>query len=321
MYTYSRVRATFHLCCFELQALSGRSKDAHWLDSQVQPHEGLDDDDNDCNDHDLKIVDTWNISEVDHFSVSKSGTLGVACFPYLRVILPGTTKVSQVLESNLEKSFFSTFVNIANKEHLAVAYSSNIRLWDFKRDEIKNVYEHDTVEKNAFTKICVIDDRTVAFATLDYSQDISHRIYILNINATIWSLGSVLMVQGRSIIRDLCCIKALDGSPLLALCRPEDQLVQAVELVGGRTRWESGKELMGEKCLPYGVSVDKQNMVFVADSSQHKIHLLSADDGLIYMSINVRRYGINRPVNVRVLGQYIYVGHWQKDTTQINKFA
>ena len=289
------------------------------MDSQVRLNGGRDGDDNGDDEHDLQIVKTWNARGLDHFSVSKSGALGIACissFPYLSVIPPGKTEVSHILESNAEKYSSSTFVNIENKEYLAMAYSSSIRLWDFENDTIKTVYPLEADGK----KLCVIDDRTMACATFDFLQDGLHRIYIININAAVWSLGNTILVEGGSAIRDLCFIKASDGSSLLVLCRPERQMVQAMELVGGRIRWGSGKEQMGEKWYPYSVSVDTDNMVFVADSWQHNMHLLSADDGVVYMSINLRLYGIVKPSNVRVLDQNIYVGYRdKKDRTQISK--
>ena len=113
---------------------------AHWLDSQVRLTQGRDGDDSCDDEHDLKVVETWNIRGLDHFSVSKSGTLGVASFPYLSVIPPGKTEVSHILESNAGKYFSSTFVSIENKEYLAMAYSSSIRLWDIENDTTKTVY-------------------------------------------------------------------------------------------------------------------------------------------------------------------------------------
>ena len=298
--------------------LSARGKVEHWLDSQVQLNGGRDGGDNCEDDHNLKVVETWNIRGLDHFSVSKSGALGIASFPYLSVIPSGKIEVSHILESNAEKYFSSTFVSIEDKEYLAMAYSSSIRLWDIENDTTKTVYTLEACDK----KLCVIDDRTMACATFDFLQDGLHRIYIININAAVWSLGSTILVEGGSPIRDLCFNKASDGSPLLVLCRPESQMVHAVELVGGRRRWENGKEQMGEKWYPYSVSVDTKNNVFVADSSQHKIHVLSADDGLLYMSINLRPHGITKPTIVRVLDENIYVGYWDRqDRTQISKIC
>ena len=292
---------------------------AHWLDSLVRLNAGHDVDDNDDDEQDLKVVGTWDISDVDHFSVSKSGALGIASFQNLKVIPPGNTDVSQVSESTAEKFFSSTFVSFENKEYLAMAYSSTICLWDFENGATKTVYALEADDKKAFKKLCVIDDITMACVTFDF-LDGSHRIDIINISTAIWRHGSIIFVEGSGPIRDLCSVKDSDGCPLLILCRPECKMVQAMELVGGRTRWESDKGQMGEKCLPYSVSVDEENMVFVADSSQHKIHLLSADDGVIYMSINLRLHGITKPSNVRVLDQNIYVGYRDRqDRTKISK--
>ena len=279
---------------------------AHWLDSQVRLN--------------LRVVDSWNARGLDHFSVSKSGTLGVASFPYLSVILPGARRVSRILESNANKYFSSTFVNIENKEYLAMAYSSSIRLWDFENGTTQTIYP---LVEAGDKKLCVIDNRTMACATFDVSPDGFHRIYIINIiSAATWSLGSVIYVEGSGPIRDLCSVKDSDGCPLLILCRPEYKMVQAMELVGGRIRWDSDKEQMGEKCFPYSVSVDTENMVFVADSWQHKVHLLFADDGLLYMSINLRLHEIINPTIVRVQDQSIYVGHWDRQNrTQISKLC
>ena len=79
----------------------------------------------------------------------------------------------------------------------------------------------------------------------------------------------------------MCYTKAVDGTPCLFLCIPLDPRIMSVEMIGGRTRWEVGKEQMGEKLRPLSICTDDKDTIYVADFSQRKIHLLSASDGSV----------------------------------------
>ena len=86
--------------------------------------------------------------------------------------------------------------------------------------------------------------------------------------------------------------------------------VMAVEIVGGKTRWEVGKEQMGEEFKPYSICTDDDNTVYVTDFKQQMIHLLSAEDGSFIRSIDTHHYGMWNLVAVRFHHQHLYVEHY-----------
>ena len=81
-------------------------------------------------------------------------------------------------------------------------------------------------------------------------------------------------------------------------------------MVGGKTRWEVGKEQMGEKFDPWSICTDEGNAVYVADFGQIKIHLLSTEDGSVITSIDAGHYEIWNLVAVRFHHQHLYVEYY-----------
>ena len=105
------------------------------------------------------------------------------------------------------------------------------------------------------------------------------------------------------------CYVEVEGTPCLLLCVPWAHHVMAVEMVGGKTRWEVGKEQMGEKFRPWSICTDENNTAYVADFGQDKIHLLSATDGTLIKLFDCRNYDIYNIFCVRFHDQHLYVEH------------
>ena len=85
----------------------------------------------------------------------------------------------------------------------------------------------------------------------------------------------------------------------------------AVEMIGGKTRWEVGKEQIGEKFRPYSICTDQHENVYVADLGQNKIYLLSASDGTVLKQFDGRNFGIRDLFTVRFHDQHLCVEHYQ----------
>ena len=121
----------------------------------------------------------------------------------------------------------------------------------------------------------------------------------------------------------MCYIKTLDGTSCLILCCPYDECVQAVEMIGGQVRWQTGVEQMGAKCYPWSICTDGDNIVYVADPLQRKLHLLAIEDGAAIRCISLRQLGVEFPLYVRAHDGYIYIGHEDRNRKklQISKFA
>ena len=93
----------------------------------------------------------------------------------------------------------------------------------------------------------------------------------------------------------------------------------------GNTLEHIDKEKLGEECHPVSVCTDRENNVYIADYYQHKLHVLSAEDGTVLSRINLDPYGIVFPVCVRISNDFIYyVSHANINDTekcQIRKLA
>ena len=102
------------------------------------------------------------------------------------------------------------------------------------------------------------------------------------------------------------------GTPCLLLCLPGDNRIMAVEMIGGRTRWEAGTKQMGNKFKPYSnLHGLKNDCVYVADHGQNKIHLLSATDGTVIKRFDPGNLSIRNIFSVRFHDQHLYVEHVQ----------
>ena len=311
--------------------LSGHSKVEDWLLwrqrlQQRQEFHG------DADEHEaLKLLETRDLTHIrgtvyaNQFVASDAGAITIASYgkPSLSVIYPDVSKPPRVL-SNEKDNGSLIWMKIDDKEFIAVVWKdSSIRLWDVEKATSEVVYKMDSNE-HKHTSLCSIDDRTVAYGGAYPSEDDINNIHILNTDTKPWSLGNVLMVEGVKVILDMCHLVADDDTHCLLLCCPYEHRVQAVELIGGRVRWRTDKQQMGEETLPWSICTDQvSGVVYVADNHLHKLHLLASEDGSVLTSVNLLRYDIVSPSCVSFSDGDVFVGHVDKNwkISQISRFV
>ena len=93
--------------------------------------------------------------------------------------------------------------------------------------------------------LCAIDERSVACVAEQPGLDGYSKIYTLNTGPEKFNLSSTLRVKAGRGITDICFVKTTDGTPCLLLSFPWNFLVQLVEMVGGKVRWQVDKQQMG----------------------------------------------------------------------------
>ena len=308
-----------------LQVLQIEKKVEHWLSHQHDVTSGDDV-------QPWKLITAWNVDHVklgskvygsNRFSILESGGVAISCFenPSLSVMYPDTDKPPIVL-SNDTIYHSATFVNISGKEYLGAACNKDgcLYLWDTESNTPKNFFDPMLPKDQLFKTmtICKLRDNTIGYGEVHASPDGSRRVFILKADTEELSLSSTLRLFTPDNVYDVCYTEVEDGTPCLLMCVPYDHRIMAVEMVGGKTRWEVGKEQMGEKFLPCSICTDDDNTVYVADYNQNMIHLLSAEDGSVVTSINLRYYRIVNPFAVRFHNQCLYVEHYRNPG---NKYA
>ena len=312
------------------QVLQPQTKVGHWLSEQHDLPSGEDD-------QTPKLVATWDLLHMktkegrvylgNSFSISESGTIGISCHekPSLSVVYPNTDKAIVIL-SDSKVYYSATFVKVFGKEYLAAVCVDDgcLYLWDTESEILKKVFDPKLPSEQRYKdmNICTIDESTIGYGEVWASPDGSRRVFILKTDTDELTLSSTLRLFTPNIILDMCYTEAEGGTPCLLLCVPSAHRIMAVEMVGGKTRWEAGKEQMGEKFYPCSICTDEDNTVYVADFEQIMIHLLSPEDGSIITSIDGRHYGIVNPVAVRIHGQQLYIEHYRypSDKYAISKF-
>ena len=300
-----------------------------WLSQQHQVKAGNGDDEP------LKLVDTWSLDHVEtrednkfnpgnSFSISESGMFGISCMenPSLSVMYPGTD--TPVLSKG--KIYRSTaFVQVSGKEYLAASYIDDgcLYLWDIESKTSKKVFDPKLPSEQFYKvmNIFKINDNTIGYGEEQTSPDGSRRIFILKTDTEELTLSSTLRLFTHNIISDICYTEVEGGTPCLLLCMPLAQRIMAVEMIGGKTRWEAGKEEMGEKFEPYSICTDQNNCAYVADFGQYKIHLLSTSDGSTLKLFKPENFGVWNIFAVRFQDQHLYVEHKIHDSKYaISKF-
>ena len=225
---------------------------------------------------------------------------------------PGTDKPPVILSNNtIYRS--ATFVEVSGQEYLAAASTENgcLYLFDTESKTSKNVFDTKLPKNRQYKRmnICKLRDNMIGYGEALASPDGSRRVFILNTNTGELTLSSTLRLFTLKNIFDMCYMEVDSGTACLLLCVPNGHRIMAVEMVGGRTRWEAGKEQMGVDCMPWSVCTDDDNTIYVADYKQNIIHLLSAEDGSVVTSISLPHYGIANPFAVRFHDQCLYVKH------------
>ena len=268
----------------------------------------------------MSIDTTFAVSEM-------SGSVGISSLaekPSVSVIFPGTDKPAHFLSRN-EKYTSSLFLTISGEEFLVAASRCRIQIWSLAKDTSAEMYKF---EETGFWRLCKIDERTVACVGLDPSSDGFSKVCILNTGSQKFNLSGTLQVKPGGTITDMCHMKTADGTPCLLLSFPRDNVVECVEMVGGRVRWQVDKKQIGGSSgmrtsfRPWSICTDG-NTVFIVDPFPGKLHLLSVEDGSVLTSNTLHQFGIDLPCCVCLHGNYLLIGHLNKtkDTYCISKFT
>ena len=312
-----------------IQVLQIEKKVGHWLSHQHYVTSGDDV-------QPWKLIATWNVDHVklgsgfyaaNRFSVSESGGVAFSCDekPSLSVMYPDTDKPPIVLSTDTIYHS-ATFVKISGKEYLATACNKDgcLYLWDTESKTSKKVFDPELPwdQVYRYMNICKLRDNTIGYAEAYASPDGSRRVFILKTDKEKVTLSATLWLFTPDNIWDMCYTEVDGGTPCLLLCVPYAHRIMAVEMIGGKTRWEAGKGQMGEKFFPLSTCTDDDNTVYVTDYSQNMIHLLSAEDGSVVTSIILSHYRIAHLFVVRCHDQCLYVKHYCKTVKKyaINKF-
>ena len=257
------------------------------------------------------------------FSVAESGAIGVSCEenPSLSVIYPDTGKPPIVLSDT--KAFrLNTFLQVSGKEYLAAACDEDgcLYLWDIESKTSRKVFDPKLPWDGRYKEMNVfkIGGTTIGYGEVDALSDGSRRVFVLQTDTEELALTSTLRLFTPDYISDMCYMEVDGGTPCLLLCFPHGHCIMAVEMIGGKTRWEAGKEQMGEKFEPWSICSDDDNTVYVADYWEDRICLLSAEDGSVIKSIDARHYRIENLIAVRFQDQHLYIEHY---TTPRYKYA
>ena len=198
----------------------------------------------------------------------------------------------------------------ADREFLVtLSDDENLYLWDISKGTSTKKFDpkmHESKFKGK-SQIFVIDDKTIGYAKTPSNK--CFRVFFINTEEDTqgqWPCTTLILSTNVRFISDMCYIKMSDGTPCLLLCSYFDHCVQAVEMMGGKIRWEKGEQQMG---LPLSICTDKDNTVYVIAFVLSRLHILSGEDGSVIRSINLRSYGVRFPRCVRVHDKYLHVMH------------
>ena len=279
----------------------------------------------------LNLFETLNVKHIEvqrperfmltTFAMSQqSDSIGIASAlakPSLSVMYHGTDKPPLILSR--DDLFTATVViTISAEEYLAATFKESIHLRNLATNTSRVVFKF--MERDDW-RLCVINERTVACVAEQPGVDGYSKIYTLNTGSEKFNLSSTLRVKAGRGITDICFVKTADGTSCLILCKPLPGLIESVEMVGRKVRWQLGMQQMGTSFNPWSICTDGI-IIFVADAGSIKLHLLSVNDGSVVTSINLYRFGIYLPTCVRLQGELLYVGHKeQKERYCITKFA
>ena len=290
----------------------------------------------------LRFVETFDqttgdVQSMNSFAVSSDGSIGITSQPSLSenpdeeggewekspsvsVIYPGIGKPSVILSD--DKEFWSSVFmrNEANLLAATCSHDNSIHLWDVEKGTSSVVYKFQSdVEERKI--LCLIDDKTVACRDVGRPVDGVHHVEILSTATEPWSLKTTVRINSVKDIYNMCYMQTVDGTACLLLCSPRDHMVQAVEVIGGHVRWDSGKQQQMKR--PLSVCTDAANTVYVADFVENKLFFLNSEDGSIFSYVNLAQYDFVRPFCVCVHDEHLYVGHLdeKEEKPRISKFT
>ena len=258
----------------------------------------------------LNLIETIKVNHIEidqifgggfftKFTVSKSsGAIGIASRrdkPSLSIMYPGSDKPPLVL-SRKDEYGSALFITISGQEYLAAASRDDICLWNLENNSSNVVYKFNEQKD---WHLCLIDETTVASVAQYTSSDGFNSIYILKTDDDMWTLSSTHLVKMNASVVEMYCMKTTDGTPCLLLSFPVNKLIQCLELVGGKIRWQVDEEQTGEAFVPWSICTDGST-VLAADAFQNRLHLMSVNDGSFLSSINLSPFGVLLPGCVRL---------------------
>ena len=290
-----------------------------WLSQQHQVKAGNGDDEP------LKLVETWNLDHVqirednklyatNRFSISDSGAIGISRIenPSLSVMYPNTDKAPVILSDKTEYHS-ATYVKISGKEYLAAACKEDrcLYLWDMESKTSNKVFDPNLSSEQRYKDMIIfmIDDNTIGYGEAHVSPDGSRRVFILKTDTGEMTLSSTLRLFTPDHIYDICYTEVEGDTACLLLCVPWARRVMAVEMIGGRTRWEVGIQQMGKSFYPSSICTDQNDCAYVADFGQSKIDVLSTADGAVIKRFDGKYYGLFDLFAVRFHDEHLYVEH------------
>ena len=269
----------------------------------------------------LKLLETMTIKHGrlnTKFTVSKlSGSVGIAFSDSLSIMYPDTNKPPLILSKDGGVHTAALFITISDQEYLAAASEDHIHIWNLERNTSSVAYKF---QESGRWHSCVIDERTVAcVAEQTSSGHHFSKIYILNTDTEKFNLNNTMRMRADGIISDICYVKTTDGTPCLILSAIQPSRIQCMEIVGGKIRWQVDTQFE-RSFFPLGIFTDGST-VFVANTSQNVLHLLSLEDGSVLTSINLSPFSFLSSC-VRTQGEHLYVGYLndKMHTCCISKF-
>ena len=123
------------------------------------------------------------------------------------------------------------------------------------------------------------------------------------------TFSSTLRLFTPDHIYDICYTEVGGDTACLLLCVPWARRVMAVEMIGGRTRWEVGNQQMGKSFYASSICTDQNDYAYVADFGQSKVHVLSATDGTVIKRLDGKYYCLFDLFTVRFHDQHLFVEH------------
>ena len=271
----------------------------------------------------VQLVNTWTLDHVqadptsanvsNSFTVSDSGVIGISCVesPSLSVMYPDTDKPPVIL-SNTATYSSATFVKVSKKEYLAASCNEDscLYLWDIESKTSKKVFGQKlpSEQRSNYMNIFEINGNSIGYGEATAAPDGSRSVFILKKDPVEMIPSGILRLFTPNDIWDMCYISLQDLTACLLLCMPSGPRVMMVEMDDGRTRWEVGKQQMGEEFYPGSICTDDNDTIYVADYGQDKIHLLSATDGTVIKWFDLFYFlQIQNIFTVRFHDQHLYI--------------
>ena len=283
----------------------------------------------------LKHVESWHLDHIwneksiihfdNRFTISESGAIGISSEeqPRLSIIYPDTQKPPLILTTN-KSHRFATFIKSFDREYLATAtiIDNGLHIWDINTKSSRKISNSLLPVRTYASSIFVVDNKTVGYGEANPACDKSFKVSLVNTESDTeeqWPSSSLTLSTKSGRICDMCHIKMSDGTACLLLCFHKHRCVQAVEVIGGKIRWETGRHQMG---FPLSICTDENNTVYVSERNGFRFHVLSGEDGSVIRSINLWPYGIYNLLCVRFQKEYLYMMHKKFDGPYaISKFS